>query len=63
VDGVAERTRLGLGTVAAMHREAARLVRELGMSAAIVLEEIASGLEREDRAELKRISLAPRRAA
>lgn len=59
----ADRTRLGLGTVAAMHREAARLVRELGMSAALVLIEIAAALERQDRAESTRISRAQRRAA
>ncbi len=58
-----ERTRLGLGTVAGMHREAAALVRQLGVGAAAVLDQIAAALERQDRAELTRISRAQRRAA
>jgi hypothetical protein len=63
VDEVTGRTRLGIGTIAQMHREAAALVRELGVSAAFVLEEIARALERQDQQELMRISRAPRRAA
>lgn len=64
VDGVAaERTRLGLGTVAAMHREAATLVRQLGLGASAVLEQIATALERQDRAESMRTSRTRRRAA
>jgi hypothetical protein len=58
-----ERTRLGLGTVAEMHRAAAALVRELGTGAAAVLEQIAIALERRDRTESMRTSRAPRRAA
>jgi hypothetical protein len=46
-----------------MHREAAALVRRLGVGAAEVLDQIAAALERQDRAELRRISLAQRRAA
>jgi hypothetical protein len=57
------RTRLGLATVAQMHREAAALVKRLGAAAAPVLEAIAAALERQDTTELARTSSAPRRAA
>ncbi|HET7485846.1 MAG TPA: hypothetical protein VFJ64_10800 [Solirubrobacterales bacterium] len=63
VEGAAERTRLGLGTVAEMHREAAALVKRLGTGAAPVLEAIAAALERQDRSELARISRLQSRAA
>ncbi len=62
-DRATEGTRLGLATVAAMHREAAALVRQLGTGAAAVLEQIAIALERQDLAELTRISRMQRRAA